>query len=71
MRRSAMFLLLLAPALGQCVPHARVSVARSRGAQDLGCPSDRVSVYRTAEGLYVARGCGKWVEYDLEWGSRF
>jgi hypothetical protein len=64
MRRSAIFLLLLGPALGQCVPQARVSAAKSRGAQDLGCPSERVSVYRTAEGLYVARGCGKWVEYD-------
>jgi len=64
MKRSAIFLLLLAPVLGQCVPQARVSVARSRGAQDLECPSERVRVYRTAEGLYVARGCGKWVEYD-------
>ena len=74
MQRSAMFLLLLGPALGQCVPQARISVARSRGAQDLGCPSEHVNVYRTAEGLYVARGCGKWVEYDcrdLGWGSRF
>jgi hypothetical protein len=64
MQRSAIFLLLLAPALGQCVPQGRVSVARSRGAQDLECPSERVHVYRTAEGLYVVRGCGKWAEYD-------
>jgi hypothetical protein len=37
---------------------------RLSGAQDLDCPIETVSAYRGEDGAYVARGCGKWAEYD-------
>ena len=37
---------------------------RYAGAQDLDCPIEQVSGYRGPGGVYVARGCGKWAEYD-------
>jgi hypothetical protein len=64
MRPFAMFFILFGSALCQCVPPAGTTVAKSRGERDLGCPGERVSSYRAGDGLYVARGCGKWVQYD-------
>jgi hypothetical protein len=64
MRPSTGFVLLLVSSLWHCVPPARANVAKSRGERDLACPSERVNAYEAGEGLYIARGCGKWVEYD-------
>jgi hypothetical protein len=47
-----------------CVPPAASGVARSRAAADLPCPEDQIVAYRAGDGRYVARGCGKWTEYD-------
>jgi hypothetical protein len=38
--------------------------ARNAGASDLQCPVEHVSAYRARGGVYVARGCGQWVEYN-------
>jgi len=59
-----MFVVFLGATLWQCVPPAGAEVARSRGERDLVCPIERVSAYRAGHGLYVVRGCGKWLEYD-------
>jgi hypothetical protein len=54
----------LVPTLCQCVPAAPSSVAQSRGAGDLSCPIEHVAAYRAGDGVYIARGCGRWVQYD-------
>jgi hypothetical protein len=64
MRRISALLATLGLLLCQCVPPAPSGVARSRGAEDLSCPIEHVRAYRAAEGLYVARGCGRWAQYD-------
>jgi hypothetical protein len=46
----------------------QVQQVQALGAADLRCPTDRVSVYTTRDVWpatdYVARGCGKWAEYE-------
>jgi hypothetical protein len=64
MSRSYRYLGLSALWLCQCAPPAPAKVAQSRGAADLACPIEGVSAYRAGQGEYVARGCGRWVEYD-------
>ncbi len=64
MTKSILVLSFGALALCHCVPTSASKVAQSRGAQDLACPVEQVAGYRAGEGHYVARGCGKWVEYD-------
>jgi hypothetical protein len=49
------------------VVHGCASVpgqVRVAGAQDLECPIEEVSAYEGRGGVYVARGCGKWAEYN-------
>jgi hypothetical protein len=48
----------------QCVPPAATGVATSRAEADLPCPKDQIVAYPAGNGRYVARGCGKWTEYD-------
>jgi hypothetical protein len=38
-------------------------VARQRGAADLDCSPEFVDAYRARGGVYVARGCERWVQY--------
>lgn len=58
------FLPIVALTLCHCVGAELRDAARTRGATDLGCPIERVVTYRAAGGVYVARGCGHWVDYD-------
>jgi hypothetical protein len=37
--------------------------ARARGATDLDCPAELVTAYRAQGGVYVARGCERWIGY--------
>ena len=64
MMKALHFLAFGALLLCHCVPTAPSRVAQRRGAQDLACPVEQVAGYRAGQGHYVARGCGKWVEYD-------
>jgi hypothetical protein len=60
-------LLALSLFVPACVDAQGIQV-RNLGAVDLSCPADRVNVYTTANQWpttdYVARGCGKWAEYE-------
>lgn len=49
--------------LPQCV-NAMAVEARTVGVEDLHCPAKEVGSYRVSEGRYVARGCGRWVQYE-------
>ncbi len=62
MRVPRCVLCVLASSIVACGPTLS-EVARVNGARDLGCPSEQVSAYAATDGRYVARGCGKWVEY--------
>jgi len=64
MRTTTKILAPLALTFCHCVPPAASGVAQRRGAQDLQCPLEDVSAYRAGDGEYVARGCGRWVQYD-------
>jgi hypothetical protein len=64
MRSSAILAGILCSGMLHCVPPAASGVARSRAAADLACPEEKVVAYRAGEGRYVARGCGRWTEYD-------
>lgn len=55
---------VLALSLCQCVSSSLSNTAKSRGAVDLQCPVENVAAYRAEGGGYVARGCGRWAEYD-------
>jgi hypothetical protein len=57
---SAFCLLIAMPSWG-CAPTLE-SVARTKGAEDLDCPT-YVSVYAAQGGMFVS-GCGRWIEYS-------
>jgi len=53
--------------LCQCLSSPNAERVRSIGTSDLSCPT--VEAYRADDGLYVARGCGKFAVYDCEEGG--
>ena len=64
MRRIVVVSSVLGFALGllACEP-SLAQTARARGVTDLDCPADHVTAYRAQGGVYVARGCERWIGY--------
>jgi hypothetical protein len=38
-------------------------VARTRAANDLGCPAAQISLHNASDGSTIAAGCGMWTQY--------
>jgi hypothetical protein len=53
---------LMLAALPACGPSLS-EVARQRGVADLDCSSELVHAYRARGGVYIARGCERWIQY--------
>jgi hypothetical protein len=69
--KRALFAVLSMLAVSLFVPgcaNFQAQQVQALGAADLRCSTDRVSVYTTRSVWpatdYVARGCGKWAEYE-------
>jgi hypothetical protein len=58
--------LLAALLLNACIigRDAAAPVVRTRAAKDLECPDDKITIESQLGSRYVARGCGKSVEYN-------
>ena len=67
MRKRAAWWALWLPfsiALSACGAGPLSRTAQARGAADLDCPAGHVSAYLARGGVFVARGCGYWIEYS-------